>query len=288
MSSRHASRNLIQRFRARLTVERLEDRFLPSANLFDPFPAIADLFATDAALKNEPSPAHASGDLNAPFPHVQSAIATSDLNQTGPTTSPASQGPGTNPTNQGSSVDPQFLAAFQARPPVGVAPSPTGSPDLGGPHGKNSPLHLGGSVDLTGPSSVPVNADNDNGSAVTNGIPTQRDFNVSPLTKADPDLLQATITAAGVAGGGTWQENLTQNGKGKISLWTDAKKSATFTTPPAGNGSTTFYIEGTHESAAAGDVTLWFVYTVNNVSYPSATLTITVTPLIEEFTVSPG
>src|SRR5438309_226304 len=99
----HTSRHSNLRFRARLTVERLEDRFLPSANLFDPFPAIADLFAADAALQNEAShPSHASGDLNAPFLHAGSAIATNDLSRTGPAAGAVSQGLGIPPTSPGS------------------------------------------------------------------------------------------------------------------------------------------------------------------------------------------
>jgi hypothetical protein len=48
---------------------------------------------------------------------------------------------------------------------------------------------------------VPVNADDDNGSVITNGIPAQRDFNVQPLPRADPDLIQATVSyTAGLRG----------------------------------------------------------------------------------------
>jgi hypothetical protein len=140
-----------------------------------------------------------------------------------------------------------------------------------------------------------VNADNDNGSNIITtpsggftGLPTQRDFNVTHLNSDDNDMLTATVTANNIAGGGTWTTTLTQNGKGQVSLWQDPKKDNAFTGPPAGATTATFYIEGTHESAAAGDVTLKFKYTLNGISYTSPTLAITVTPLITAFTVTPA
>lgn len=276
------------RFRARLAVERLEDRCVPSAHLFDPFPSFDDLFAVDPALADEAPQAHASGDLNAAFPHADNAIPTTNLSQTTPAADTVSQGLGTAPSSQGPAVDPQFLAVLQANTPARVRPSTAGAPGVSGLQTKVSPLALPPpSVELDGPANVPVNADNDNGSNVTNGIPTQRDFNVNPLPKADPDLLQGTVTALNVAGGGTWTRTLTQIG-GQIKLWTDAKKSAAFTTPPAGQLTATFYIEGFHESVSANDVKLSFKYTVNGNSYTSNNLTITVTPLIQSFTVTPG
>src|ERR1700687_4748505 len=144
-------------------------------------------------------------------------------------------------------------------------------------------------VTLSGSSNVPVNADDDNGSAVTNGIPTQRDFIVAPMPNGttDKDILPYTVCASGVPAGGTWQMFLTQTGKGKVSLWTDATKKAAFTVPQGVVGFG-FSIEGTHESAAAGDISLWFAYTVNGVSYPTNTIAITVTPLINSFAVTPG
>jgi hypothetical protein len=41
---------------------------------------------------------------------------------------------------------------------------------------------------------VPVNADDDNGSALTNGIPAKRDFDIQPLRQLDPDLIPVTVT----------------------------------------------------------------------------------------------
>src|SRR5205823_4175094 len=41
---------------------------------------------------------------------------------------------------------------------------------------------------------IPVNANNTNGSALTNGIPAKRDFNVNPIPGGDPELVQARVT----------------------------------------------------------------------------------------------
>ena len=273
--------------RARLCLELLEDRMTPSAHLFDPQPSIDDLFAPDPSLAVEPNlPTHESGDLIRQLPWANNTLGTMNLSLNLPSAESSSQGFVAAKTSLESPGDPQFLPAFHARAVSQVLPGPLGVLGGGGLPTQDSPNFVGYNVILTGPADVPVNADNDNGSKVTNGIPAQRDFNVQPLANADPDLQQATVTAAGAPAGGTWTEHLTQNGVGQIALWTDAKKSAAFTVP--GGLTATFYIEGTHESGKAGDVTLWFSYTVNGVSYPSNTLTITVTPLITAFTVTPA
>jgi hypothetical protein len=142
---------------------------------------------------------------------------------------------------------------------------------------------------LGGLSDVPVNADNENGSALkTAGIPTTRDFTITtPTAYADQEILTYTVTSNGLPAGGTWDWVLIQNDKGQVRLWKDAKKSATLSVP---NGATTFTfsVEGTHESAAAGDITLFFSYTANGTVYDSNTLKITVTPVVNSFTVTPA
>jgi hypothetical protein len=122
------------------------------------------------------------------------------------------------------------------------------------------------------------------------GIPTKRDFSVSPLKVNDPELLQATLTADPSLGAGTWSITTTYNPPGAlIALWTDQKKTAKFF--PSGLGTMNFYIEGVHESSALNDVTLTFQYTVGtppNQTIYSASAKITVTPLINTFGVTPN
>jgi hypothetical protein len=134
---------------------------------------------------------------------------------------------------------------------------------------------------------VPVNADDDNKSVVTNGIPAKRDFNVTVDVNGnqfnDPELLQASVSLHDL-NGGAWGMSITYSGNGTIKLWTDAKKSAPFTIPagwPGGN----FYIEGTHESSKLNDIDLQFTYTVNGIKHVADAL-ITVTPLVRQFGVS--
>lgn len=148
------------------------------------------------------------------------------------------------------------------------------------------------------PGYVPVNADNTNNSTVTNGIPAKRDFNVAPMVDAqtlqlvtDTDLLSATLTTSGLPPGGRWGITYYYNGNnGRIALWTDQEKTASFF--PSGTGPfPPFYVEGTHESSALNDITLTFQYTVGtppNQTIYSASGNITVTPLINNFTVTPA
>jgi hypothetical protein len=143
---------------------------------------------------------------------------------------------------------------------------------------------------LGAPAYVPVNADDDNGSGAPFGIPDKRDFAVNPIAKNDPQLLSATLTADPTLGAGTWSITTTYNPPGAlIALWTDQKKTAKFF--PGGLGTMKFYIEGVHESSALNDVTLTFQYTVGtppNQTIYSASAKITVTPLINSFTITPA
>jgi len=135
-----------------------------------------------------------------------------------------------------------------------------------------------------------VNADDDNASAVTNGIPAIRDFSKNPLTNNDPELRSAKLWGDPTLGNGTWTVKIAPDtGPGKIALWTDQKKTAKFS--PAQNqlGTINFYIEGVHESKTLNDVTLTFTYTpAKGAAPPPASVTITVTPLIQNFTITPA
>jgi hypothetical protein len=172
----------------------------------------------------------------------------------------------------------------------GSAGSHKGSPPITPAFG-SSPNTVTGMIELVAPQFVPVNADNDNGSAVTNGIPARRDFSVSPIPAGDGDLMWAQLTCVGFPAGGQWS-CLTQTPfGGHIDKWIDDKKTAEFfpyadANHPGGEGTCDFYFEGTHESSALNDVTITFTYTVNGTPH-SASAQMTVTPLITTFTVTP-
>ncbi len=173
--------------------------------------------------------------------------------------------------------------------------SPKGAPvsPLAGPTYGSGPNILGGTLTLVAPQFVPVNADDDNGSMpVTNGIPPKRDFNVAPMQANDQDLKQATLTAVGLPAGGTWSSLINTPGNGMIALWKDQMKTAPWQLPgPGQQGTFTFYIEGVHESSALNDVKLTFDYTVGNPpnqTIYSASASMTITPLIQTFGVTPN
>src|SRR6516164_9723592 len=85
---------------------------------------------------------------------------------------------------------------------MNIVPNPCPVP-VGG--GAQSPMSSTPEVVLCVPSAVPVNADDDNGSPVTNGIPATRDFSAAgPFTNADPDILQGTVMKYNLPDGGTW------------------------------------------------------------------------------------
>ena len=74
---------------------------------------------------------------------------------------------------------------------------------------------------------VPINADNDNGSPVTNEIPAVRDFDKVMLTRADPDLrpvhVRVTPDLPAILPG-LFRIKVTSSGYGRIALWQDPWK----------------------------------------------------------------
>jgi hypothetical protein len=155
------------------------------------------------------------------------------------------------------------------------------------------PLATTCNVVLNAPAFIPVNADDDNGSQVTNGIPAQRDFNVWPIPGGDPELQSASVTVnCNVPGELAWSAY--QIGTGRIALWTDNTKSAPVASAwqvPPGQHTYTFSIEGAHESSFLNDVTLDFGFTFNITGTPQvvpASQDMTVTPLINSFAVTPA
>jgi hypothetical protein len=90
-------------------------------------------------------------------------------------------------------------------------------------------------------------------------------------------------------GGITWQVNR-QPGAGEIRFWKEATKETQYPAMPAGPSST-FYIEGTGMSSALNDVEIKFFYNIQMPGQPmqhvETTKTVTVTPMLESFTVTP-
>jgi len=158
-----------------------------------------------------------------------------------------------------------------------------------GPIGRAGPLNFTGFLDLNITPYIPVNADDENGSTVTNGIPAKRDFEVmniaGPTGSGDLDLQLGKLNCADNAGG-VWTQQITQNGQGKIDLWTDSHKITHFF--PTGNGVIYFFVEGVHESAAINDVTLKYTYTPPNGIKHTAQVYLTVTPVIQSFGTHPN
>jgi len=157
------------------------------------------------------------------------------------------------------------------------------------------PNFLTGQVNLTLPAFIPVNADDDNGSDVTDGIgsdtigiPEKRDFNVSPIVgKDDPELLAGTLQGVGLPPG-SWSITVGTHGLGQVKLWADKRKQAPFA--PTGQGTFTFYAEGVHESSSLNDVfiTAQWIPTPPNFGNWGMSVTTTVTPLINSFTITPA
>jgi hypothetical protein len=158
---------------------------------------------------------------------------------------------------------------------------------------------------------VPVNANNDNNSGVTNEIPATRDFNApGPFVAADPELMPVNVgLPLGMQLNGQFviRFDQTANG-GHIKLWKDPKKGPgqeitsgmTFTraTLP-----TTFYVEGTNPTIAVpvagggydprADVKIWLTYLELscpqfNVQIGATSADVVVTPVITRFNMIPG
>jgi len=203
---------------------------------------------------------------------------------------PANQAPLTTPNSWTSLVNSALSGQISLSPAASGSVQPSAVPGSRPQHLPSPFYPKPGGIILSVPFYVPVNADNDNGSLVTNFIPAQRDFDVSPMHDAqgnpavDPDLLSGTARLTpGINGGGQWQYNVT----GNIALWKDQEKTAPFTPT---NAPFTFYVEGKHESAAVNDATITFTYTVQNDpdSPYSATAKLTVTPLVTATSATPG
>jgi hypothetical protein len=149
---------------------------------------------------------------------------------------------------------------------------------------------------------IPVNADDDNGSPMTDGIPVRRDFSVQPLEDAqtgnpvdDKDLVKAVVSFGpdGLPGHGPsniLSVSVSYAGSGRVELWNDASKDEAYTTGTRPAGNDTFYIEGTVPSSSLNDVTIeatwtWVDNTGNHEIGTDAQ--VTVTPIVNSLAVTP-
>ncbi len=128
----------------------------------------------------------------------------------------------------------------------------------GGDGGVNVGITPPPSITVPAPLTIPVNANDDNGSpwvAGQPGIPTVRDYDITtPTAFADPQLIPVSVTVNNPAVALLWVSTYCP-GEATISLWKDQQKSGEFTVggiSPA-NNTVTFYVEGTHQSSTTAD-----------------------------------
>ncbi|HZT80608.1 MAG TPA: Ig-like domain-containing protein [Gemmataceae bacterium] len=136
---------------------------------------------------------------------------------------------------------------------------------------------------------VMINANNDNGSRITNEIPARRDFDVNRMQVNDPDLVQVNvaINPANVQLPGFFQLTVTNNGTGRIRLWDNRTKArrveGVYTSATLPNQ---FFIEGAGLSAVQRDsqITLQYIWVNNLTGLPNAVarddVNMTVTPAV--------
>ena len=144
---------------------------------------------------------------------------------------------------------------------------------------------------------VPINANNDNGSTVTHEIPILRDFDAGPWnTEAfnDPDLIPVTVAVNPNAGlNGTFTILVANHGISEIKLWREPFKlnraEGMYT---QANLPQTFYMEGVKPGAALGEsiVSVRYISAGGNGNLWPVTdqLKATVTPVVEQFSITPG
>ena len=163
-------------------------------------------------------------------------------------------------------------------------------------------------VTLTPDSSfVPINADNDNDSPVTNEIPQTRDFNTTlgwqcQQPYIDNDLVKVRVTVNPDVGlPGFFTISVANNGTGQIRLWkrddkVGGRAEGAYTQAGLANLNNTFYMEGFEPSVRDGNglvvksvVTVQYLFVGQN-GLPLAAgqdqFAATVTPVINNFTIT--
>ncbi len=140
---------------------------------------------------------------------------------------------------------------------------------------------------------MPVNANNDNGSQVTDGWPARRDFEY-PYNPGDFDFVRATVTEIPPGSEGELTYGFTSLSEipDVVRFWDAGKQNVTeggyYPNVPAD----VFHIEGLEPSIVEDDVkiTVCYVHTVPPDPIPRlgwGVVYISITPIIKEFTVKP-
>ncbi len=141
----------------------------------------------------------------------------------------------------------------------------------------NGKLNPGGNVG--------VNADNQNGSAVTNNIPAKRDFEKNPIPN-ETDLASITLACDNNCPPGTpfnFQFTATNNGRARISVWDTMTKQNNVPLPAnynQNNVPNSLYVEGTLEGAAVKEIDLKLKVS-NGATSSTDTIKVTVTPILQ-------
>jgi hypothetical protein len=137
---------------------------------------------------------------------------------------------------------------------------------------------------------IPINADNDNGSAVTNGKPAVRDFDrLTAMAAADLDLKEIKVTInAAAAMPGTFVLSKTDN----LRLWTDQKKTKQITPGDFTQATLpkTIFVEGIKPSTKLKDSWVRIAYTPaagDTFKASTAQIDLSVTPFLLALTGQP-
>lgn len=134
---------------------------------------------------------------------------------------------------------------------------------------------------------LPVNANNDNGSRLTNFIPEVRDRDLSPMPVDDPDLRQITLSVQPVnIPGATARLSVEHRLRSRIKVWDTRRKDNEIVLPaswPAGSQPQTLFVEGVLESLEEREISLTLSCVgANGKVWASDTINITVTPILLE------
>lgn len=136
---------------------------------------------------------------------------------------------------------------------------------------------------------VPVNADNDNGSTVTDRIPATRDFDASNYT--DDDLVPISVLLQPAFGlSGTLRLRKAENGRDRVKIWETTGKATEVSLPKTwvvGTDAipTTLYVEGLKEGESLRSIDLILEYIQNGVALCEDRVKATVTPVLKKLDV---
>lgn len=140
---------------------------------------------------------------------------------------------------------------------------------------------------------VPLNANNDNGSKVTNGVPAVRDMDTSPIPK-EKDLVPITLSFNGSLPPNwpvTYTLTVVQNGHAAVHFWNTMTKQNQDMMPysstyPVGLFPT-LYVEGVAEGYALREIVLTLTVTpMGAIGSSTDVVNMTVTPVLQTLTVN--